>query len=98
MSENMIRYDFGGLAMLSDEMKRQAQAINDKQGEIKVVVDNLQAGWEGAGSEAWNDAQRRWGQASEELNIVLAQIANATASGSDSMRDADRAAANGFGR
>lgn len=98
MSENLIRYDFGGLAMLSDEMKRQAQAINDKQGEIKVVVDNLQAGWEGAGSEAWNDAQRRWGQASEELNLVLAQIANATATGSDAMRDADRAAANGFGR
>ena len=56
-----IKYDFGGLAMLSDQMKQQAKAINDKQGDIKVVVDKLQAGWEGAGSEAWNDAQRRWG-------------------------------------
>ena len=40
-----IKYDFGGLAMLSDQMKQQAKAINDKQGDIKVVVDKLQAGW-----------------------------------------------------
>ena len=93
-----IKYDFGGLAMLSDQMKQQAKAINDKQGDIKVVVDKLQAGWEGAGSEVWNDAQRRWAQASEELNMVLAQIAGATASGSEKMQEADRIAANGFGR
>jgi 6 kDa early secretory antigenic target len=93
-----IKYDFGGLAMLSDQMKQQAKAINDKQGDIKVVVDKLQAGWEGAGSEAWNDAQRRWAQASEELNMVLAQIAGAMASGSEKMQEADRIAANGFGR
>lgn len=92
-----IKYDFGGLAMLSDQMKQQARAINDKQGDIRVVVDKLQAGWEGAGSEAWNDAQRRWGQASEELNMVLAQIAGATANGADNMQEADRRAAQGFG-
>ncbi|WP_232253201.1 hypothetical protein [Rhodococcus erythropolis] len=38
-----IKYDFGGLAMLSDQMKQQAKAINDKQGDIKVVADRIAA-------------------------------------------------------
>ncbi len=38
-----IKYDFGGLAMLSDQMKQQAKAINDKQG--KPVISELLSRW-----------------------------------------------------
>ena len=53
--------------------------------------------WEGSSSTAYQEAQRKWDRAANELNTILATISNTVREGNDRMAEVNRRAAASWG-
>ncbi|BBZ46750.1 WXG100 family type VII secretion target [Mycobacterium parmense] len=73
MSEQ--HWNFAGIEAGSGAIQGAVQTTQGLLDEGKTSLTNLAAAWGGSGSEAYQDVQRRWDDASAELNASLQSLA-----------------------
>lgn len=93
----IIKYGFGTIAAAADDIHSTSGAINALLGDLKSRIAPMAATWEGESAEAYQESQRKWDQAADELNQVLDTIANTVNNGNDRMADINRRAAASWG-
>ena len=94
---DIIHYGFGGIATAADDIRSTSASINGLLGDLKQRIQPMVATWEGDSSDAYQQSQREWDQAADELNQILNTIANAVSEGNDRMADINRRAAASWG-
>lgn len=92
-----IKYEFGAIAAASQDINSTSARTNGLLADLKSVIVPMTSTWEGDSSAAYQEAQAKWDNASEELNVVLATIASTVGEGNDRMADVNRRAAASWG-
>lgn len=91
MSE--IKYGFGEIEATAADINSTNGRINNLLDELKSHIQPMAATWEGESATAYQEAQLKWDRAAEELNTILATIAQTVRSSNDQMSDVNRQAA-----
>ena len=89
----MIKYNFGMIAQTADDINQTRGRINGNLEDLKQQLQPLVTDWEGASSEAYQQAQLRWDRAAAELNEVLGQISVTVRQANDRMSQINTSAA-----
>lgn len=92
----MIQYDFAQIAQASADIHATNRNINGMLDQLKADIAPMTAEWEGTSASAYQDAQRRWDAAAEELNIVLQSVARAVDDANARMSQINTSAANSW--
>ena len=92
-----IRYSFGGIDGAADDIRSTSGTINGLLGDLKKRIAPMVSTWEGDSSDSYQEAQREWETAAEELNMILTTIADTVSAGSQRMADINRRAAASWG-
>lgn len=92
-----IHYGFGGISGAASDIRTTSGSISGLLGDLKKRIQPMVSTWEGDSSEAYQNAQREWDNAAEELNVILTTIADTVSAGSDRMADINRRAAASWG-
>ncbi|SDM10991.1 WXG100 family type VII secretion target [Corynebacterium mycetoides] len=92
-----IKYEFGQLAGAAEDLRGSAAQINRMLDELKSGLAPMVATWTGDAAEAYNEHQRKWDAAAEDLNVILNNVAQAVDGGNDRMRQVNDAAAQSWG-
>ncbi|MCZ9307250.1 WXG100 family type VII secretion target [Corynebacterium sp. c8Ua_181] len=95
MSE--IKYEFGAISSAAADINATSGRINSTLADLKARLQPMVSTWEGESAVAYNQAQAKWDQASQELNTVLATISKTVSQGNDAMSDVNRRAAASWG-
>lgn len=94
---NQIKYDFGAISTTSADIQSTAARINTMLADLKSLIQPMVSTWEGESATAYAQAQAKWDEAAEDLNVVLGTIAKTVANGNDRMSDVNRRAAASWG-
>jgi early secretory antigenic target protein ESAT-6 len=94
---DMMKYNHAAIAEASAALAGNSTQINAILADLKTQLQRLDAGWEGAGSDAYRALKMQWDAAAEGLNATLARISQVVGTGNDAMRASDRAVAGSFG-
>ena len=97
MSNGEIKYNFGGISQVVDEIKSHVGNFEMQKEELAASVRELLAVWESTASEAYHGSQQKFDQAYVELNQVLQLISGKVQDGSDRMFAANARAAASWG-
>lgn len=89
MSGN-IKATFGEIAGAASTIASASKAIDDLNDQLRAKVTSTLAGWDGAAGESYQEAQKRWDGASEDLNRVLASIGVAVQQASEAYQQAEQ--------
>lgn len=92
----MIAYDFGMIAQASSDIQATSRNINGMLDQLKSDIAPMTAEWEGSSASAYQDAQRRWDGAAEELNTVLQSVSRAVDDANARMSQINTSAANSW--
>lgn len=90
---SQIKYQFGDIEDAATDIKNTSGRISTELSDLKRQLQPMVESWEGEASTAYQDAQRQWDKAAEELNTVLGTIAKTLADGNENMSDINRRAA-----
>ncbi|OBA77133.1 hypothetical protein A5641_19345 [Mycobacterium sp. 1554424.7] len=66
-----LHYNFAGIEGGAGQISAAVQSTHGLLDDGQASLQKLAAAWGGSGSEAYQDVQRRWDQASLELNQAL---------------------------
>lgn len=94
---SIIKYDFGAINGAAADIHSTSGRINGLLGDLKSAIAPMAATWEGESAVAYQAAQDKWDKAADELNIVLATIANTVDQSNERMSDVNRRAAASWG-
>ncbi len=94
---DMMKYNHAAIAEASAALAGNSTQINAILADLKTQLQRLDAGWEGAGSDAYRALKMQWDTAAEGLNTTLGRISQVVGTGNDAMRASDRAVAGSFG-
>jgi early secretory antigenic target protein ESAT-6 len=97
MNDGPIKVSFGELSSAASDITGQANTIQSQLDELKQRLAPMIAQWEGAASGSYQDAQRRWDTAAEDLQRVLASVGTAVAQASDAYAQAEQQNASRWG-
>lgn len=89
MSE--VAVNFGALNEAQGNISSTSQRVAAELDDLRQFVARLSGAWDGAARDAYHEQQTKLDQAAAELNQVLAQIATAVGTASDSYQAAERA-------
>jgi early secretory antigenic target protein ESAT-6 len=76
-----------------------AKAVNKLNADLEYLEGEgkkLSGTWSGAAQQAYDDRQRKWQAASQDLQIILAEIGSALERSRDDYQETERAATNRF--
>lgn len=90
---SQIKYGFGEIEAAAADINSTSGRINSLLGDLKSHIQPMAATWEGESSTAYQEAQQKWDRAAEELNTILATIAQTVRQSNDRMSDVNRMAA-----
>jgi early secretory antigenic target protein ESAT-6 len=92
----MIQYDFAMIAQAAADIRATSRNINGVLSQLKGDVAPMVAEWEGTSAVAYQDAQRRWDNSLEELNMVLDSVARTVDDANARMSQINTSAANSW--
>ena len=72
MSE--IKYEFGAISSAAADINATSGRINSTLADLKARLQPMVSTWEGESAVAYNQAQAKWDNASQELNLSLIHI------------------------
>jgi early secretory antigenic target protein ESAT-6 len=78
-------WNFGGIEGGASSIQGAVKTTEGLLGEGKASLANLANAWGGSGSEAYQGVQRRWDEASIELNDSLQNLAHRITEASQAM-------------
>jgi early secretory antigenic target protein ESAT-6 len=83
MSE--MKYNFSGIEAGASSIQGAVQTTHGLLDEGKESLTKLAAAWGGSGSDAYQNVQRRWDDASRELNEALQALSQRISEASQTM-------------
>jgi len=83
MSE--MKYNFAGIEAGAGSIQGAVQTTHSLLDEGKESLTKLAAAWGGSGSDAYQNVQRRWDDASRELNEALQALSQRISEASQAM-------------
>jgi uncharacterized protein YukE len=90
----LINYPYGQMGQGALDMAGANKQVTDLQGQFQDAMNNLFAAWSSPeGSAQFQEVQKIWVQANEEINLVLGRRADALDEAQIGMRRADQRAA-----
>lgn len=92
-----IRYQFGAISQAAEDIRATAAKINGNLEQLKAQISPMTAAWEGESSTAYQEAQRKWDTAAQEINTILHTISATVAEGNQRMSEINRRAAASWG-
>lgn len=90
---SQIKYGFAEIETAAADINSTSGRINSLLSDLKSHIQPMAASWEGESSTAYQQAQQKWDRAADELNTILATIAQTVRSSNDRMADVNRQAA-----
>ena len=90
---NTIKYDFGAIEVAAGDIRQTNQRIMSHLEDLKATIAPMVDTWQGDSSVAYQDAQRRWDEAAQEISVVLGTIAQTVSDGNARMQDTNARAA-----
>ncbi len=69
-----IGANFGQLGNTVDHIARTASAVNGQLSDLKTYLAPMVATWEGDAATQYNQLQKDWDLAADDLNVVLHKI------------------------
>lgn len=90
------QYDFAQIAQAAADIRATSRNINGMLSQLKGDVAPMIAEWEGSSAVAYQDAQRRWDNSIEELNMVLDSVARTVDDANARMSQINTSAANSW--
>ena len=94
---SVIKYGFGEIDAAASDIQSTSGRINSLLDGLKQQISPMVQSWEGSSSTAYQEAQRKWDRAANELNTILATISNTVREGNDRMAEVNRRAAASWG-
>lgn len=91
-----FQYDFAQIAQAAADIRATSRNINGMLSQLKGDVAPMIAEWEGSSAVAYQDAQRRWDNSLEELNMVLDSVARTVDDANARMSQINTSAANSW--
>lgn len=85
-----IKATFGEIAAAASTIANSSKRIDQLNDDLRTKVTSTLAGWEGNAGEAYQGAQKRWDDSSEDLNRVLASIGVAVQQASEAYQQAEQ--------
>lgn len=92
-----IRYSFGSIAAGAEDIRGSSANIQTLLGDLRQRIQPMVNTWEGESAEAYENAQREWDNAADDLNMILETIARTVGESNDRMSDINRQAAASWG-
>ncbi|AWB83410.1 WXG100 family type VII secretion target [Corynebacterium liangguodongii] len=92
-----IKYEFGQLAGAAEDLRGSALQITRMLEDLKAGLQPMVSTWTGEAAEAYKVHQDKWDRAAEDLNTILAQVAQAVDGGNTRMLQVNNAAAQSWG-
>lgn len=97
MTAGQITYNHGPIEALVGQVTQASANLRTSLDDLRAYLAPLVAEWEGDAAVAYQAHQQDWDQAAAALQAMLAEISRAASRGNQSMADADRRAAQGWG-
>ncbi|HEX7302661.1 WXG100 family type VII secretion target [Lentzea sp.] len=85
-----IKVTFAEVANAASTITQSSKTIDDLNDQLRQKVTSTLAGWTGSAGEAYQGAQAKWDQASNDLNQVLAAIGVAVQQASEAYAQAEQ--------
>ena len=92
----MIQYNFAQIANAADDINRGNGTINGLLGDLKRDLQPMVSEWEGAASDSYQAAQKKWDDTAQEINEVLGQMSRTVRQANDRMSEINTNAANSW--
>ncbi|MBC6795129.1 WXG100 family type VII secretion target [Corynebacterium macclintockiae] len=92
----MIQYNFAQISNAADDINRGNSTINGLLGDLKRDLQPMVNEWEGAASDSYQAAQKKWDDSAQEINDVLGQISRTVRQANDRMNEINTNAANSW--
>ena len=92
----MIQYNFAQISNAADDINRGNSTINGLLGDLKRDLQPMVNEWEGAASDSYQTAQKKWDDSAQEINDVLGQISRTVRQANDRMNEINTNAANSW--
>lgn len=96
MSGDRILYNAAGIDTASAEIATSSKAMNGQLDDLKAALRDIESRWEGAGSASYLAHKAKWDQSAQDLNMVLAQVAQAVQQGNEAMTHTDNSVSQSF--
>lgn len=85
-----IKATFAEISQAASTITQASKAIDDLNDQLRAKVTSTLANWAGGAGEAYQGAQKRWDDSSEDLNRVLAAIGVAVQQASEAYAQAEQ--------
>ncbi|MFI6098982.1 WXG100 family type VII secretion target [Lentzea sp. NPDC051213] len=86
----MIKASFAEIAAAATTISGSSKQIDELNDQLHSKVTSTLANWEGGAGEAYQAAQKKWDEASADLNRVLAAIGVAVQQASEAYQQAEQ--------
>ncbi|PIE26374.1 MAG: WXG100 family type VII secretion target [Micrococcales bacterium] len=94
---SQVGVNFASLAGTQSHIASTVGHMNTQLEDLRAYLRPMVSTWEGAASQAYQLQQAKWDAAVRELNLILQQIAQATANANDGFQRTEQTNAARFG-
>ena len=91
MSDSGIDLTFDSLDTGSIDIKNGASAIENRLAQMDRDLQPTKADWQSDASQAYQDAQRKWNQALDDMRTVLQQIGQTVGDSNTGYQEGEKA-------
>ncbi|HEV3174035.1 MAG TPA: WXG100 family type VII secretion target [Actinocrinis sp.] len=95
-SNGGILVQFAAIAEASQNVNRTYTNLDQKLNDLRQMLAPIAAEWTGKAAENYQEKQRAWDQAQQDLGMVLQQIAKVLEAAHDSYNQTEQANANSW--
>jgi 6 kDa early secretory antigenic target len=96
MNDGLLLVNFGALQQASVDIDRALNTLTTELERLEQEGARLKSTWSGAAQEAYDERQRRWQAASQDLQTILRQIKGAVEQSAADYQDTERSATQRF--
>ena len=96
MSDGGILVQFAAIAEASQNVNRTYNNLDQKLNDLRQMLGPITSEWTGQASENYQEKQRAWDQAQQDLGMVLSQIAKVLEAAHESYTSTEQANASSW--
>ena len=96
MNDGLLLVNFGALSQASTDIQKALNELQSQLGQLEQDGGKLVATWEGPARAAYEERQRRWQTAANDLSAILRNIQVAVNESAAEYQNTERAATQRF--
>jgi WXG100 family type VII secretion target len=96
MNDGLLLVNFGALAQAGADIQKALNELQSQLGQLERDAGKLVATWDGPARSAYEERQRRWQTAADDLSAILRNIQGAVAESAADFQNTERTATQRF--